>query len=352
MASSKKLLEAAQEREHAEQAVAHRRVIDSLQAQNRLLVSQAKIRDAEVKRLEDDVARILEMEAAKRHAKFTKLLSKPGAKSSPIVVLNDWHSEEKVDPDTVGGLNKFNLEIAAKRIRHVFQKIPILLDSLGPFFGGLNEQLILALLGDMITGYIHPELRESNYLSPGEALLFVQDQLCEGIDFLLREKVAKTLLLPCVDGNHGRTTEKMRVSTRHENSNEWLLYHQLAKLYRHEPRIAFKIDKDIHNIVPVQGRKVRFQHGDAISYQGGVGGISIPVNKAIAAWNISERVDLDVFAHWHQSIQTEWWVCCNCLIGPTAYARKIKAAFSKPAQTLIVMSKEHGKVLAMNIHCE
>ena len=350
LASSKKLLEAAAEAQHVERERAHDRELASLRLQLSIANQKYKAATADLENTQRTLECALLMDGNKQSAKFEKLAKNPNSESSAIVVLNDWHAEETVDPDTINGLNEFNLDIAAKRIERTFQKIPELLDSFSKFTR--IRQLVLAMLGDMITGYLHPELEESNGLSPTEASLFVHDQLRAGINFLIRSKCVESIVAPCTDGNHGRTTHKPRHSTRYKNSHEWLLYHHLAKSYRDEPKIAFKIEKGIHNWLTIQGHDVRFQHGDNIKYQGGVGGISIPVNKAIAQWNISRRAALDVFGHWHQSIQTDKWVCCNCLIGYSAHALSIKAAFERPAQTLIVMSKEHGKVLAMNIHCE
>jgi hypothetical protein len=39
------------------------------------------------------------------------------------------------------------------------------------------DTLVFAILGDMISGYIHDELVESNHLSPTQAVLFAQNLL-------------------------------------------------------------------------------------------------------------------------------------------------------------------------------
>src|SRR5690606_29900498 len=46
-----------------------------------------------------------------------------------IIVLSDWHVEETVEPETVNGVNAFNLEIAEKRIAQTFEKALLLLED-------------------------------------------------------------------------------------------------------------------------------------------------------------------------------------------------------------------------------
>src|SRR6185312_10321222 len=71
---------------------------------------------------------------------------KPNGDATVIVVMTDWHTEERVDADTVNGLNEYNLEIAAKRIKEAFQRSLLLLES----ERSLTKigDLVLAVLGD------------------------------------------------------------------------------------------------------------------------------------------------------------------------------------------------------------
>jgi hypothetical protein len=292
----------------------------------------------------------LSIDVERQEIAFKKLASKPGSHSTPIAVMTDWHCEERVDPDTIDGLNEYNLTIASKRIQKAFSGVAEQIDRLQKF--ARMKEMVMPLLGDMIAGYIHLELVESNYLSPTEATLFAQDHICAGIDFLLKNSGTTRILIPCCHGNHGRTNPLKLVSTSHKNSFEWQMYHQLSRLYRNEPRVAFKIENGIHNWVPIQGHDVRFHHGDNIFFNGGTGGISIPTNKSIAQWNKARRAALDVFGHYHQFADMWNWVCCGCVVGYNLYAVKVKAEFQRPTQTLIVMSKEYGKVMAIPIYCQ
>lgn len=270
--------------------------------------------------------------------------------STAILVLSDWHWEENVDPAVVNGKNSYSPAIAAKRAKGMFQRAAGIIDLIRGFTT-INE-LVIAVLGDMITGYIHEELEENNYLSPSEALLEVQEHLVSGIEFLRKETKVKRIIIPTAIGNHGRTQHKKRISTSYKNSFEWLLYSWLAWHYRGDPVVRWQVGRGYHNMLDIQGHKVRFHHGDHINYQGGVGGISIPVNKAIAAWNKTDTAALDIFGHFHQSKEDRWWVSNGSLIGLNAYSVAIKADYEEPSQSLVVISRKRGKIINTRVFCE
>lgn len=275
---------------------------------------------------------------------------KTEGRTSAILVLTDWHVEEQVDPSTCNGLNEYNLDIAGRRIERCFQKAVQLIDAWGRTWP--VDDVVVALLGDFITGYIHPELEESNYLSPTEAVLFAQEKIRAGIDYLLGEMSSRNLILPCCYGNHGRTTLKMRQSTGHLNSYEWLMYRYLQDAYKKEPRVRFQIANGYHNWLTLHGHDVRLHHGDGIRFGGGVGGITIPTNKRIAAWNKSRAAAFDVFGHWHQFMEAWNFVSCGCAIGYGPFALRNGFGYEPPTQTLIFVSESHGKAAALPIYLE
>lgn len=302
---------------------------------------------AEVEKRADHINEVDE-EPTRR--KWEAMQKKKGSKSTALIGLMDWHTEERVDGNTIDNLNHFDLKVAEQRVQKTFEKSIYLLEYARHVSD--IDQLVVAVLGDMITGYIHDELKESNYLSPTEACLFVQDMLCTGIDYLLKYANVKHILVPCCHGNHGRTTPQRMVSTSYKNSYEWQLYHQISRHYRNEPRVSFKIENGIHNWIDMQGYSVRLHHGDNIRFQGGVGGITIPTNKKIAQWNKARVADLDIFGHYHQFLHHWKWICGGSLIGYNAYAQSIGADFQPPTQLFVLMNKDHGKVMAEPIFCE
>jgi hypothetical protein len=264
-----------------------------------------------------------------------------------VVPATDWHVEEQITAETTNGKNVFNLSEAEARIERYYQKI-IRLCKWQNHLAPINA-VWHPFLGDLMSGYIHEELAETNALSPTEACLFLQEMICSGIDYLVRETTVP-IIIPTCHGNHGRTTQKKRIKSGYANSYEWLLYSTLAKHYRNSNRVFWRVGKGYHNIQEIMGRKVRFHHGDGMRYQGGVGGITIPVNKAIAQWDKVQAVDFDIFGHWHTHlVGYPKWVSCGSLMGYSEYSVEIKAEFQHPTQTFIVIDRDYGLTVAAPI---
>lgn len=267
--------------------------------------------------------------------------------ATAVLCCNDWHVEGCVTPQSVDGANEFDLGIAEKRIARTWQKALYLLD----FARNISNvrELVLWLGGDLINGTIHEELEESNFLGPAEAVMYVQDRVAEGIELLRKEAKVDRIVVVTNYGNHGRSTRKRRISTGYRHSWEWLAYSNLAAWYRNTPKVSFKVEQGYHNWLPIQEHDVRFHHGDAIRFAGGVGGVTIPLRKKIAQWNKRRRADLDVLGHFHQFLDGWDHVVCGCLIGYDAYALEIGAEFQLPTQTFMVVDRQYGKVLTVPV---
>ncbi len=267
-----------------------------------------------------------------------------------VAPATDWHVEERVFEKAVNNKNKFDLTIAEARIKRFYSGIVEEIDHQN--HRKRVSELWHPLLGDLITGQIHEELMESNTLSPVEACVFVQEMVCSGIDFLLKE-TGLPIFIPTCCGNHGRTTKKKRIKTSHKNSFEWLTYMTMAKYYKNNPKVTWIIGEGYHNVCKIMGRLVRFHHGDGLRYNGGIGGITIPVNKSISQWQKVQSVDFDVFGHWHQYLyHYPTWICCPCLIGYTEFAVEIKAEFQYPAQAFFVVDRGLGISMSTPIYLE
>lgn len=314
--------------------------------------AEAKLKQAmaHAHNLESQVEHLLGMQGPKSIKNWEAVKRKPSGKATAVLVLSDWHAEENIDPKTINGLNEFTPEICARRVRRVFEKAIEFLDFASRF--SKIGELVVAVLGDLINGYIHEELEESNWMSPTEAVLFTEELLASGLALLLKEFKGQ-IIVPTCFGNHGRTTKRRRVSTGWKNSHEWQLYESM-KRHNREPRIAWKVERSYHNWLDVRGKAVRMHHGDSINYWGGVGGVTIPVNKALASWNRSRTADLDIFGHFHAYTPHWSWVLNGALCGYNAYALHIKAEPQPPSQTFLVIDEAQPAphVLCMPIFCE
>ena len=279
-----------------------------------------------------------------------RLKQKGGGQATAIICANDWHSEANIEHASSGYTNRYDLNIAKARIDRLWHKAVYLLE----FSRKISNirDAVLWLGGDLINGYIHEELQEGNFLGPADASLWVIERASEGIDYLLREADLDKLTIPCSIGNHGRSTAKTRISTGYRSSWEWMAYNTLARMYRDNPKVEFVLDHGYHCWVDIQGHGVRFHHGDAIKFGGGVGGVHIPLRKKRAQWDKIRPAKLDVLGHFHQFID-EWnYIISGCICGFDAYALSIGAEYQPPTQAFAVIDREYGKTMALPIFCE
>ena len=293
---------------------------------------------------------LYEATADTEYKAFPKHRCKANSPATALIVATDWHSEQKVNAASVNGLNEFNLEIADRRITALWQKAVYLTEASRKL--SKIRSCVLAVLGDLITGTIHDELLESNFLSPNQAIDWVIERLGGGINYLLDYGDFDYIdVVGCV-GNHGRTTHKSRIATLVENNYEWLVYKTLERQFSGNKRLRFHVPNGYFNYLEVQGWLCRFHHGDWLKYGGGVGGISIPVNKSIDKWNRAITADFDFFGHWHQFKWDRNWICCPPLIGYDTFSLSIKAEYDEPSQLFGVIDRDRGLVEAKKIFVE
>jgi hypothetical protein len=266
------------------------------------------------------------------------------SEGTPVLVISDWHIDEVVTPESVSELNEFNPEIADKRITHCWQNGLSLIKMVSRDIQ--VDNIIVALLGDFISGNIHEELLENNSMSPIDACIFAEERIIGGIDMLLNHTKAN-LTIVCRPGNHSRITKRIRYATEDGNALETYLYSHIANLYSMEERVKVVSPPGYHTYIDVYDKVLRFHHGHRIRYLGGVGGITIPVNKRISEWDKGRRADLDVFGHFHQMFDGGKFICNGSLIGTTPYS--LGFGYEIPKQTFFVIDKKRGKTIVAPI---
>lgn len=275
--------------------------------------------------------------------------SNSDSEATACIILGDWHVEERVDADTVNGLNSYTPDDARLRADNAFRR-GVRLFKIFKKDITINN-LLIAFLGDMITGYIHEELMESNFMSPIEASMFCEELIISGLDYVLNETDCN-LTIPCKPGNHGRTTLKRRVSTYSKNSYEIYMYNNIARHYQNNDRVNFIIENGYLTYVDVYDYTIRFHHGDNLRYWGGIGGITTPATKAISSWDKERPAYLDVFGHFHTQMLdtgTHKFVSNGSLIGYNPFAVSIKASYEVPKQSFFLIDKHRGKTVSAPI---
>lgn len=268
------------------------------------------------------------------------------SQATAVMVASDWHCEETVKESQVNGLNEFNERICRQRIARFFRHGLKLVKKEQE--ATKIKNLVLALEGDFISGEIHEELLEGNRLLPAFAIIEAQEHLMSGINYLL-ENSDLNLVIPCSCGNHSRFTQKLRISTEAGNSLERIMYYSLAQKYVGNKRVKFVITNGYHTYVKVYDFVLRFHHGHHIRYAGGIGGLTIPMNKAIAQWNKGRVAYMDIAAHFHQLFDGGNFIVNGSLIGYNAFALSIKASPERPQQAFFIIDRRFGKTVTCPI---
>jgi hypothetical protein len=256
-----------------------------------------------------------------------------------VVVASDWHYGAIVRPNTVNFLNEVHPEITAMRIKKFFQAVVKLIKKEQTHVQ-INT-LVLALIGDFIENYLHPELIEEATLSPIEQTQGVQELIIGGIEYILRE-TELDLVIPTCPGNHGRTTFKMQAGTNYKNSLEQLMYWNMAKYFASEPRVKFQISDSYFNYLDVYDHTLRFHHGDACKFNAGIGGLMIPLRKFIHRANQQVHADTSICGHFHSLLMDYDIIVNGSLVGPSAYSTRLGFPPERPQQVLRLLDAKRG----------
>jgi len=269
------------------------------------------------------------------------------SEATAFLIASDWHMEEEVKKEKVNSLNEFNLTIATQRAECFF-KNGLKLVKMNAKEVTIKE-VVVALLGDFISGNIHEELLETAQLQPMDAILFAQKHLIAGIEYLLNNS-SYNIVIPCVVGNHARITEKIHNSTEQENSLEYYMYKNIEQHFRGNKRVTFIIPNSDDCYLDVYKYKIRFVHGHQFKFNGGVGGITIPLIKWLNIQNSTIFADYTILAHWHQNFSGKNFICNGSLIGFNAYAKKF--GYEPPRQTFFLIDSRFGKTVQAPIILE
>lgn len=282
-----------------------------------------------------------------------------GQPGLPVLHLTDWHYGEVVKAFGAAG-NVYNPDIAERRVRRVIEGCIDLCFSHTPGPNGEAPSypgIVVILGGDMTSGDIHDELRETNALTTYEAVLRTVSLICASLR-LLRTAFDK-IHVCATPGNHGRNG-KPRAKLVCETNSDWLIYCLCQRELAGDPAITWAIDQGDDILLTIGRNTYCITHGDRMGVKGGDGIIGSigPIMRGsikIGAQKRSLGADFDVLAigHWHQHIPIRSVRAGNCLIGPNEYSVGIlRAPPSVPSQALWFEHPKRGITASYEIHAE
>jgi hypothetical protein len=207
----------------------------------------------------------------------------PRMQASPqeaCLILSDWHTGEKVSLEVTQGANEYDLDIFSRRLRTVIETTIDLLAF--HRLAGEMDNMVVFLLGDMVSGLIHEELLRG---SPGVPV----QVMCaaHGAAQAIRHLAAHCtkIRVRCIVGNHGRTRVPYEFKDP-TDSFDWLVYEVAQILTRELPNVEWEIHNAWGGHVDVMGHTIAYFHGDGRKNAGGYAGIPFYAlaNAATAAF--------------------------------------------------------------------
>ena len=271
----------------------------------------------------------------------------------PTLFASDWHWAEIVDPKQIGGVNQYNITISQNRARALIETAIDLLNNhlKNPDYPGI----VFALGGDMVSGDIHEELVATNEVEIMPTVLDLFGVLTWCIS-TLADNFGR-VFVPCVTGNHGRNTHKIRAKGRNFTSFDWLLYSFLAKRFEGDERVKFLIPDGPDAYYSIYGHKYLLTHGDQFRGGESVIGALGPIirgdhRKRSRNSQINMQYQTMILGHWHQLIQLERLIVNGSLKGYDEYAYANNFPYEPPRQALWITHPVHGITFSAPVHVE
>ena len=217
-----------------------------------------------------------------------------------VAMLSDTHWDEVVRPEEVGGVNKYDRAIAEQRLARWVTKV---IELSRDYVANVEVTSLVVLLGgDLVSGDLHEELKESNEGTSLETVVHWSALLASALtglaDHFGRVHVA------AVVGNHGRRTRKPRSKGRVHDNFDWMLAHSAATMLAQDDRFTWHMPETTTCLVEILGTRIMLTHGDAVRGGGGIGGIWPPIKRhqARLQGNPSTAHDIMCIGHWHQLV--------------------------------------------------
>ena len=317
------------------------------------LKSQQKYRSLETKykilakekTLSDTVIQVLSHEL-KALPKVDLIWKTPELKTTKEVaglLLGDTHIGEIVDRDEVMGLGEYNFDIFVKRLKFLATSMKSI--AVKKLRGYQINKLIIFMLGDMISGMIHDELREN-----AEDIVF---QVLNGAyvtaQFVLEMlRLFNEVEIEGVLGNHGRLTQKKHYKKRYTNW-DFVFYQMLGMFLAGNDRVKCSFPKSPYLIRKIYDWGFLVMHGDNIKSWMGIPWYGIQR----ALWKLGDllqgqghKIHYRVLGHFHNTGELDRapgeFLINGSIIGGSEYSLNAIFEFDRPTQIFFGVHKEIG----------
>lgn len=332
---------AALESEEAPEAPAAAHVVAARAAEKRAASARAESKAMADRLLELETS-VAFMHSAPAHPpviRTPKSRPKSGKRAAtPVFLISDWHVGETVTLEESLGKNRYDISVARTRAAKCWENMLWLRADMARTQA--CDDTLLVIDGDMVTGDIHDELRETNDGGLREQCNACIEVVHPGILAMI-DATPGVLHIVCIGGNHGRLTKKQQIKNGTQHSIEHIgVYDPLRRMIGDRGgKVAWHIPPAERHIMTVHGRRVSTQHGTMIRSQGGIGGTLVPMTRWVTRAN---DADLYLFGHFHEADAYGKIVKNGSLIGPSGYTSWLGIEDRGPEQVAFVLDADRG----------
>ena len=272
---------------------------------------------------------------------LTPARSGKGHRGTVCLLFTDAHLGEVVNPLEIEGLNAYNDDIAALRLRSFTDRgIKLARDYVS---GITYDGGVLFHGGDLFTGNIHDELLETNSETLYASVVRWLDPLA-AMQYALADAFGH-VHNAVTFGNHGRRTRKPRAKQRAQDNIEWLMYKVLERETRHDRRITWTIPDSADTRLTVGNPRYVLTHGDQFRGGSGISGALAPLmlgthRKTRRAAASGHPYDELVLGHFHHHMRFPGLIVGGTLKGTDEYSYIGNFGHEEASQTFWVNTPE------------
>ena len=266
-----------------------------------------------------------------------------------VAPLTDTHVGDRVVFDQTTGINAYDLDIFNKRLYGWVEQL-ILLAEYRRNIADVDE-LVIPMLGDMVSGDIHEELARTNIGNCMEQMMNGAFLIGQAVTKLSRN--FKKVRVVAVVGNHGRMTRKIPAKDKYMDWDH-MMYQWVAAFCAEQKNVEFHIPKNFSTIFNVAGRNVLIMHGDSISGGGSSASFTrmVGMMRGLQQQN-KETEDVQHFddvmiGHFHRideyDIGTGSLYVCGTMKGSDEFTTNRLHVSSPPKHMVTYWHPDHGNV--------
>lgn len=283
----------------------------------------------------------------KPQAMFYDPTSAKGKVGSPVVAVmqvNDGHIGAVQLETEIEGFGSFSPKICRERQIHYVQKV---LDWVNLHRTSYTiDEVVVPVLGDMISGDIHEDLRITNaFPSPVqtcEAGMLLSDQVA-----MLSSHFVKVRVEFVVEDNHSRLTKKPQAHEAGLNSLNYVVGFIAQQRLRAIKNVEFNIYPQYEAVINVAGRRYLCCHGHGVMGWAGFPYYGIERKVSREALKRMNGPDVTKFhkvllGHWHAPLAHPWYWIGGSVSGTDALDHK-QGRHSPPSQAAWMVHPRHGE---------